>query len=129
MTLAKLAKVHAYITKNMANAKDIQFVFVSVDPNRDSSARLAEYVHYFDSTFLGVTGDDAQIANLAGQLSATYKVKVKAGVDNYPVFHTPGVFLLDPRARYYAVFTPPHDPEAIGKRFQLLWKIEGGHPA
>jgi protein SCO1/2 len=125
-TLAVLARVREYIVKNMAQAEDIQFVFVSVDPNRDTSARLAEYVGYFDSRFLGVTGDKAQISNLTGQLNATYKITITPG-ENYPVYHTPGVFLLDRQARYHAVFTPPHDAGAISKRFQVLWKIERGN--
>ena len=126
-TLAVLARARDNIAKNSVGAEDIQFVFISVDPNRDTASKLRQYVDYFDTTFLGVTGDNAQIGNLAGQLSAAYQVAITPGMENYPVYHTAAVFLLDPRARYHAVFTPPHDAEAISKRFKVVRELQAGN--
>jgi len=126
-TLAVLARARDNIAKNTVGAEDIQFVFISVDPNRDTASKLGQYVNYFDTSFLGVTGNDAQIGNLAGQLGAAYQVAIKPGMENYPVYHSAAVFLLDPRARYHAVFTPPHDAEAIGKRFKVVQELEAGN--
>ena len=122
-TLAVLARARDNIAKNTVGAEDIQFVFISVDPNRDTASKLRQYVDYFDTTFLGVTGNDAQIGNLAGQLGAAYQVAIKPGMENYPVYHSAAVFLLDPRARYHAVFTPPHDAEAISRRFKVVREL------
>ena len=127
-TLAVLARARDNIARNTAGAEDVQFVFISVDPNRDTAGKLGQYVDYFDTTFLGVTGDDAQIGNLAGQLGAAYQVAFTAGMENYPVYHATAVFLLDPRARYHAVFTPPHDAEAISRRFNVVRALEAGNP-
>ena len=124
-TLATLARVRGSIAKSGAGAQDVQFVFISVDPNRDTAGRLRQYVTYFDATFLGVTGNDAELGNLAGQLGAVYQVEVKAGSENYPVYHTTAVFLVDPLARYHAVFAPPFDAEAISRRFEVLRALEG----
>jgi len=126
-TLAVLARARDNIAKNTVGAEDIQFVFISVDPNRDTASKLRQYVDYFDTTFLGVTGNDAQIRNLAGQLGAAYQVAIKPGMENYPVYHSTAVFLLDPRARYHAVFTPPHDAEAISRRFKVVRELEAGN--
>jgi protein SCO1/2 len=126
-TLAVLARARDNIAKNAVGAEDIQFVFISVDPNRDTASKLRQYVDYFDTTFLGVTGNDAQIGNLAGQLGAAYQVAIKPGMENYPVYHSAAVFLLDPRARYHAVFTPPHDAEAISRRFKVVRELEAGN--
>ena len=124
-TLATLARVRESISKNAAGAQDVQFVFISVDPNRDTAGKLGQYVTYFDATFLGVTGDDAQLGNLAGQLGAAYQLEVKPGTENYPVYHTAAVFLVDPRARYHAVFAPPLDAQGISRRFRVLRELEG----
>jgi protein SCO1/2 len=124
-TLAVLARTHEEIVKSTVGAKDVQFVFISVDPNRDTAGKLEQYVTYFDPTFLGVTGNNAQLGNLAGQLGAAYEVAITPGTDNYPVYHTAAVFLVDPRARYHAVFAPPLDAEAISKRFKVLRELEG----
>ncbi len=126
-TLAVLARARDNIAKNTGGAEDIQFIFISVDPNRDTASKLKRYVDYFDATFLGVTGDNAQLRNLAGQLSAAYQVAITPGMENYPVYHTAAVFLLDPQARYHAVFAPPHDAEAISKRFKVVRELEAGN--
>ncbi len=124
-TLATLARAHENILKSTVGAKDVQFVFISVDPNRDTASKLKEYVTYFDATFLGVTGDNAQLGNLAGQLGATYQVEITSDAENYPVLHAATVFLVDPQARYHAVFAPPLDAEGISKRFKVLRDLEG----
>jgi protein SCO1/2 len=125
-TLAVLARAHENIAKNAAGAEDIQFVFVSVDPSRDSASDLRQYVDYFDTTFLGVTGDNTQIGNLAGQLGAAYQVAITPGMKDYPVYHSAAVFLVDPLARYHAVFTPPLDAAAISKRFKVVRELDAG---
>jgi protein SCO1/2 len=125
MTLATLARAHENILKSTVGAKDVQFVFISVDPNRDTASKLRQYVTYFDATFVGVTGDNAQLGNLAGQLGATYQVEITPGVENYPVYHAATVFLVDPQARYHAAFAPPLDAEGISRRFKVLRELEG----
>jgi protein SCO1/2 len=124
-SLAELARARDDIAKFSAGADDIQFVFISVDPNRDTAGKLSQYVAYFHPSFLGVTGNDAQIGNLARQLGAVYQLAPAAGVENYPVYHTTTVFLVDPRARFHAVFTPPLDAETISRRFKVLRELEG----
>ena len=125
-TLAVLAHARSNIARNKAYSEAVQFVFVSVDPNRDTAGKLRQYVGHFDSAFLGVTGDSAQIANLAGQLRAAYQVMATQDMDNYPVYHTPAVFLLDPRGRYHAIFKPPLDAEAISRIFNVVREIQAG---
>jgi protein SCO1 len=125
MTLATLARAHENILKSTVGANEVQFVFISVDPNRDTASKLRQYVTYFDATFLGITGDDAQLRNLAGQLGAAYQVEITPGVENYPVYHAATVFLVDPQARYHAVFAPPLEAEGISRRFKVLRELEG----
>ena len=123
-TLAVLARVRDNIAKHTVGAEAIEFVFISVDPDRDTASKLRQYVGYFDTAFLGVTGDNAQIGNLAGQLGAAYQVAFTPGMENYPVYHTVSVFLVDPQARYHALFTPPLDAETISRRFKVLRELE-----
>ena len=123
-TLALLASVHDKLVTQPGHAEDVQFVFVSVDPIRDSRSNLKQYVRYFDESFVGVTGEERQIANLASQLGAAFQVDRAPGVENYPVYHTTALFLLDPRARLHAVLTPPHDASAISERFKIVREID-----
>lgn len=123
-TLAQLARVRDKILKQGSAGSDAQFVFVSVDPNRDTPGKLKQYVGHFNAKFVGVTGADRQIANLAGQLGARYQVLIKPGSDNYPVYHTPAVYLVDPRARFHAIFRPPYDPALVSERFELVRRLD-----
>ena len=123
-TLLVLARTHEFIAKSKVGIEGIQFVFISVDPNRDTAVKLKQYVEYFDSTFLGVTGNDGQIAKLAALLGAEYRIAFKPGEKNYPVYHTSAVFLVNPRAHYHAILIPPHDAETISRRFNVLRAFE-----
>jgi len=125
-TLAVLARVRARLAERAPVDDAISLVFISVDPQRDSASELASYVQHFDPRIRGVTGDPEQIANLAAQLGAAYRVDVTPGSENYPVYHTTTLFLVDPDARLHAVFTPPLDAAAISTRFDGLRRIATG---
>jgi protein SCO1 len=106
-TLVKLAQV-----QKQASIGGLRVVFVSVDPERDTPPVLGLYVHAFDPSFQGLTGDAAVI----GRLAATFGVAVNR-VDlpggNYTMDHTAVVFLLDDAARIVAIFTPPFEVAAL----------------
>ena len=101
--------------------QDIRFVMVTVDPQRDTPERLAEYVTYFNGDFLGVTGSDEALEQLTSQLGILYnRVESESGSENYLVDHTAAVFLFDPDGRYHAVFTPPLSAENIAGDFRKM---------
>ena len=56
-----------------------QVIFISVDSQRDSPEKLADYVHYFDETFIGATGTKKEIDDIIGQLDAFYKIRSGSG--------------------------------------------------
>ena len=58
-----------------ANVKErLRVTFGSVDPNRDTTERLAQYVPFFNKDFVGVTGADAELAKFAGAFNAFYEI-------------------------------------------------------
>lgn len=110
-TLYDLEQVHRALGDAPGISDAHQVVFVSVDPERDTPARLAEYVTYFDPDFQGVTGAPEQLAPLAMQIGVAYRIEPhEAGDPNYAVDHSASVFLVDPDARLYGIFPSPHDP-------------------
>lgn len=122
-TLKVLGTLYSDLAKKNQH-RDVQVVFVSVDPRRDKPDVLKKYVAYFHKDFIGVTGNEAQIANLAKQLGASYEVLYDGKSDNYPVNHTGLLFVTNPDARYAAIFSPPHEADLIESRLRLLEKIE-----
>ena len=100
---------------------DIRFVMVTVDPERDTPERLAEYVTYFNGDFLGVTGTDQGLEQLTRQLGILYeRVQPEPGSEAYLMDHTAAVFLFDPDGRYHAVFSPPLSVETIAGDFRKM---------
>lgn len=118
-TLAELARVHALLAQAAAD-DDTQYIFVSVDPKRDTPPHLAQYVAHFDKQFIGVTGTRAALDKLTQQVGVAYDYPEGTDGDNYTVSHSSIVALFDPDARLHAVFTAPHKAESIVDGFRRL---------
>lgn len=117
LTMGILGKAFKFIEKDPAAFQEIQGIFVSVDPKRDTPELAKEYASYFSSKFTGVTGDTAQIDAFSRQMSALYAIEAKDAEGNYLVTHNSTVFLVDPQGRLYARFPPPQLPEEIAGVF------------
>ncbi len=123
-TLASLSKIRSQITKGDNTPEQIQFIFISVDPKRDTAQKLKQYTNYFDSSFIGVTGTETELHNLANQLDATFDIQYKPNQTDDEVIHTSAVFLVNPQGQYQVLITPPFDIETISRRFSILRKID-----
>ncbi len=77
-----------------ADAKDVQALFVSVDPERDTVEVLSQYITVFAGDIRGLTGTPAQIAAVTQAFNAYFK-KVPQPSGGYTVDHTASVYLLD----------------------------------
>jgi protein SCO1/2 len=98
-----------------------RFVFISIDPERDTPEKLGQFVSYFNGTFIGATGTDDAINALTRQLGVIYaRVEEKPGTDNYLMDHSASVLLFDPAGRFHAVFTPPLDATGIASDFIII---------
>ncbi len=91
-------------------------VFVSVDPERDDVAKLAQYTAFFDPRITGATGTPEALAALARQMGIVYLRTQNA--DNaasgaYQMDHSAAMLLTDPQARLYAVFGAQADAAGI----------------
>ena len=98
-----------------------QVVFVSIDPQRDTPDRLAQYVPYFHPDFIGATGNAQELESLARQLGILYvKVESEDSAMGYLMDHTASFVLTDPQGRFRAVFGVPHDDRIMAEDFQLI---------
>jgi protein SCO1/2 len=83
-TLAHLANI--YKSLSPADQKQVQVLFVSIDPQRDTPVVLKDYVKFFDPHIIGVTGREDQV----NKVSKLYAVEA----DEYNTGHTTGTFLV-----------------------------------
>ncbi len=90
------------------NQEELQVVFVSVDPARDSPSQLGEYVAHFNRDFIATTGKKTEIDRFAQQFGAGYVIEEETAPGQYLVAHTSAIFLVDPLGRSVAIFSQPH---------------------
>ena len=88
--------------------EDLQVIFVSVDPGRDSTENLARYVDHFNKKFIGATAGKGAIDRLTKQFGAGYILEAETATGQYLVTHTSAIFLVDPLGRLVATFSQPH---------------------
>jgi protein SCO1/2 len=84
----------------------VQTIFVSVDPERDTPARLKDYGAFFHPSIVAVTGTPAQIEEVARRYGASYARQQVSGASNYVVDHSALTYVVAPDGRL--VSTLPH---------------------
>ena len=101
-TLAEMAQVMRELGPD---AKRVQVLFVTVDPERDTPQVLKQYVPSFDPSFLGLSGDPDAIARTAKEFKIFYQKQRLPG-GGYSVDHSAGTYIYDPegRLRLYASY-------------------------
>lgn len=91
-------------------AAQVQVLFVTVDPERDTPEVLRQYVPYFHPGFLGLYGTGEVVAATAREFKVHYAKHTEAGASDYLVDHTAATYVFDPQGR-----------------IRLFWPY--GHPA
>ncbi len=95
-TLAELGQAMKQLG---AQADEVQVILVTVDPERDTPDRLAEYVSYFDPSFIGLSGTLDQVAAAAKAFDIYYLKHEGTAASGYLVDHTASLRLLDREGR------------------------------
>ena len=117
-TLADLARA-AKAWQDLDASRRPGVLFVSVDPERDTPDKAADYAHYFDAQFAAATADVAALTAFANSLGMVFmKVPLEGGA--YTMDHSSALILLDPQGRQAGLIRPPLDAEAIGNDLRLL---------
>ena len=116
-----MATFDAVAKRTGASAERPQFLFVSVDPERDTPEQLRQYVTYFNPDFRGATGPREALDQFVGQLGLLYRIV--DGEDSaleYLVDHSASILLIDPLGRLAAIFSVPHDPGAMAEDYIMI---------
>lgn len=115
--LTTLKQVHRSMGDDNRNT---QYVFVTVDPKHDSPQVLAQYAGYFNPDFLGVRGEDSELARLARTLGAYYRIGPPGPDGKYEIDHSAAIFLVDPDGNFRGVFSPPQNPMRMAFALRAL---------
>lgn len=88
-----------------AKADSVAPLFITVDPARDTTAVMAEYVKAFHPNFVGLTGSDDEIAAVADAYRVYYeRIDQEGGADDYLMAHAGHIYLMTPDGSFQTVF-------------------------
>jgi len=102
-------------------AEQVQGIFISVDPERDSPKAMGMFVKGFYPTFIGLTDDKAKVDKVVRQYGVVYqKVPLKDSAMGYVVDHSSVIYLIDRDGLLQKRIPHDTDPEIIRQALQEL---------
>ena len=118
-TLADLSE----ITKEVTSSVDaINIIFVTLDPIRDNEKHLKDYVQYFGSNIIGLTGDKVEIKKFAENWGVFYET-VNTSNNNYTLNHTATVFMIDELGNFRGTISWGENETSVMQKINNLSKL------
>ncbi|QTH62920.1 SCO family protein [Psychrosphaera ytuae] len=125
MTMMKLSQILPELKQVADNS---QVVFVSVDPKRDTVAKVAQYVDYFHPDIIGLRAEHKDLYPMVRDLGLMYSIPSNDIEDNYYVDHSGSIVLINPQGQIHAMFKPVVKagevptivPEIVVKDFKII---------
>jgi protein SCO1/2 len=101
-------------------ADQVQVLFVTVDPKRDTPQRVQEYVDHFNPEFIGLSGSESELAKVWNDYGIFREVMQGTSAEGYMINHTARITLIDPQGNMRASFLPTMPVENIVHDLKLL---------
>ncbi|WP_150305531.1 SCO family protein [Pseudomonas saliphila] len=108
-----LSTVAAILETLGDQAKHLQPLFVTLDPERDTPEILADYTGHFDERILGLTGTQEQIESMS-EVYRVYAKQVPQG-DSYTLDHSAVIYLMGPDGQLVSHFSQQMDADALAR--------------
>ena len=96
-----------------------QIVLISVDPERDTPQAMQEYVSNFGEGISGVTGSIDELRKLTRTTGIFFEKSVQDD-ENYSVDHSAVVLVIDPQAKFHALFSAPHSVDDFASDIPII---------
>lgn len=98
-----LISIKAILQQLGEHASDIQPLFVSVDPERDTPAVLKSYVSYFHPSIIGLTGTTSTLTAISQRYQALFNYSAGVGRDSYIVNHSSNLYIIDAQGQLISI--------------------------
>jgi len=112
------------VKKRLAQ-QDFRYIFVSLDPKRDTSDTLKEYMDFFNPEFIALTGDKKEIDKLSETMGVIYDFEGDTSSNGYLVNHYASILVIDPQGRLRAHILPPHSVDKVADAITKLSNYYG----
>ena len=100
----------------------LQIILITLDAERDTVEKLAEYVPYFNPEFIGVTGNRHLIRRLTAEVNVAHN-KVPLEGDDYTIDHSTQLVLINPEGDYHGFFKAPHSEITLRSTWRSMYGI------
>ena len=100
-----ILKISRFVDLNPELLKNFDFIFITVDPERDNQSQMKNFMSNFNENLIGLTGETQEIDDVLSK----YRVYVKrniGGDGNYLVDHSSLIFLINEKDEYITHFSP-----------------------
>ncbi|MEJ6020782.1 SCO family protein [Ramlibacter sp. PS4R-6] len=116
-TMAELAEAKKLLG---AQGDQLQVVFVTVDPARDTAPILKAYMGNFDATFLALRPNEQQLEQVAKDFKVYYKKAEGGDAKNYTMDHTASTYVFDMQGRLRLYERYGSGPQVLAADFKKL---------
>lgn len=113
-TLDMLSHAYRDLSSRYPN---LQVVFVSLDPERDTIAALSQYMKTFHPAFIGVSGSLQSLRKLQSQLGI-FAIRDTAPQANYQIQHSSSIMLINPQGKWAGMFKYGLSPQKFIEIFE-----------
>lgn len=100
-----------------------QVIMVSVDPERDTPAKLKAYLSSFNKSFIGYTGTHQQVVKLAQQVNIAFGKVNGPTPGSYEVNHSANIVVINPGGQYAGFIRPGPKPDNIARIMSNLMNV------
>ena len=121
-TLSELSEV---MQRLGPDAKKVQVLFATIDPERDTAELLRSYVPAFDPSFVGLYGDAEATARTAKEFKVVYQKQPGPTPSTYTMDHSAGTFIFDPQGRLRLYVGYGQGPEVFTHDIRELLRTQG----
>ncbi len=120
----ELQVISAALEQMGTKAADIQPIFITVDPQRDTPSILKQYVSNFHSRLIGLTGTSEEIAAVAKVYRVYYsKMDSKNAADQYLMDHTSIIYLMNRQGMFLKHFTYSTDSTELARALEKAMSL------
>lgn len=99
-------------------ARNIQPIFITIDPERDTVAALAQYMPSFHPRYIGLTGSPEAIAKAARAYRVYYAKSANKSGEDYLMDHSSIIYLMDKEGTFLKHFSYGTDAKALAKAIE-----------
>jgi protein SCO1/2 len=122
-----LATLAAALRQLGGQADRVQPLFISLDPGRDTAARLGPYLAYFHPKLIGLTGSAEDLKRVADRYRVRYAFT--GGGDRYTLDHTASIYVVDPQGRLARIVPYGLPADEIAEALRGVLADSGGDPS